>query len=85
VANRRELHVTTERPFGQPGERILGLLDMLDLDELGTPPTQLSSSMSATVTAPLNLATEQINDLVGQTLHYIGSGFGFLDPDDADL
>jgi hypothetical protein len=74
-----ELHIDSERASGYGGERVLGLLDILDLSALGEPSSQPKPWMSAAVTAPLTLDPPQVNDLVGQTLRYMASGFGFLD------
>jgi hypothetical protein len=76
-----ELHLNSERPPASGGERTLGLLDMVDLTPLGEPPSQLRPQMSAAVTAPLRLDHDGIKKLVIETLAYMGSGFGFLEPD----
>lgn len=81
--SRLEVHLGTERPWASPpGGRAVGLLDMLDLADWGSPPEQLSPWMSATVTTPLNLTVAEVDDLVEHTLRYLASGFGFLEPDD---
>jgi hypothetical protein len=59
-----ELHIDSERAPGYRGERVLGLLDILDLRGLGDPPSQPKPWMSAAVTAPLTLNPAQITDLV---------------------
>jgi hypothetical protein len=79
-----ELHIDSERVSGYGGDRVLGLLDVLDLSDLGQPPSQPRPGMSAAVTAPLTLDPAQVEDLVGQTIRYMGSAFGFLDLDTAD-
>jgi len=79
-----ELHIDSERAPGYGGERVLGLLDILDLRGLGEPPSQPRPWMSAAVTAPLTLSPAQITDLVERTMRYMASGFGFLDLDTAD-
>ncbi len=55
---------------------------MLDLTNWGIPPAQPKPWMSATVTTPFNLTGSEVDDLVEHTLHYLASGFGFLEPDD---
>jgi hypothetical protein len=78
-----ELHIDSERAAGY-GARVLGLPDMLDLHELGQPPAPHRPWMSAAVTAPVTLAPSEVADLVGRTLRYIASGFGYLDLDPDD-
>ena len=70
-----ELHIDSERAPGYGGERVLGLLDILDLRGLGEPPSQPRPWMSAAVTAPLTLNPAQITDLVERTMRYMASGF----------
>lgn len=79
-----ELHIDSEHAPGYGGERVLGLLDLLDLHGWGEPPSQPRPWMSAAVTAPLTLDPAQITDLVGRAMRYLASGFGFLDLDSAD-
>jgi hypothetical protein len=76
-----ELHLNSERAPGYGGERVLGLLDMLDLHIWGEPPSEPPSWMSIAVTAPPTLDSTQIADLVAQAMHRMASGFGFLEPD----
>ncbi len=84
-SNTIELHIDSERAPGYGGERVLGLLDILDLHGLGEPPSQPKPWMSAAVTAPLTLNPAQTTDLVERTMRYMASGFGFLDLDAADV
>jgi hypothetical protein len=77
-----ELHIINERPPALGGERTLGLLDMVDLTPLGDPPSQIGAQMSTAVTAPLQLDRQRIGELVTETLAYMGSGYGFLEPDE---
>jgi hypothetical protein len=77
-----ELHIINERPPAFGGERTLSLLNMVDLTPLGEPPDQLGAQMSTAVTVPLQLNRQRIGGLVTEALAYMGSGFGFLEPDE---
>jgi hypothetical protein len=74
----------SERANGYGSERVLGLLDVLDLSDLGDPPSQPRPGMAAAVTAPVNLGGARVEGLVTQTIRYMASAFGFLEFDPAD-
>ncbi len=71
-----EFHVDSERTLGHGSDRVLGLLDLLDLHDWGQPPEHPKPWMSTAVTAPLTSTPAQLADLIDGSLEHMRSWYG---------
>lgn len=79
-APRLELHIQNERPENSGKPRPRRTLDMVDLSDFGRPRRDPQGDLSAGVTAPLGLAEDEINTIVGNALVRMTEDFGFASP-----
>jgi hypothetical protein len=76
-APRLELYIQNERPETSGKPRPRRTLEMVDLSEFGRPRRDPHDDLSVGVTAPLDLAEDQIADAAANALIRMTEDFGF--------
>jgi len=82
---RLEFYIQNRRPGNSGGERTVRTLDMVDFSVFGSTRRAQITDLSAGITAPLGLSTDETRALARQALIRIAEDHAFTDADTADI